>query len=74
MITSYADSFLKMIQPSDEERVAVEKSTQRQNSCKRWRKERHLRLTASNFGRVVLCKSNYSKLAEEILFSKTTKH
>ena len=70
MITSYADSFLKMIQPSDEERVAVEKSTQRQNSCKRWREERHLRLTASNFGRVVLRKSNYSKLAEEILFSK----
>ena len=32
--------------------------------------ERYLRLTASNFGWVMLCKSNYIKLAEEILHSK----
>lgn len=38
--------------------------------CKHQHEERYLRLTASNFGRVVLCKSSYSKLAEEILFSK----
>ena len=68
-ITSYADSFLKMIQPSDEQRKAVERKTRRQSSCVRWREERHLRLTASNFGRVVLRKSNFPKLAEEILFS-----
>ena len=29
-----------------------------------------MRLTASYFGRVMLCKSNYDKLAEEILFAK----
>jgi len=69
-ITSYADCFLKMMQPSDEQRKAVEKNTRRQSLCKRWREERYLRLTASNFGRVMLRKSNYPKLAEEIFFSK----
>ena len=68
-ITSYADSFLKMIRPSDEQRKAVERKTRRQGSCLRWREERHLRLTASNFGKVVLRKSNFPKLAEEITFS-----
>ena len=33
-------------------------------------RRRYLRLTASNFGRVMLRKSNYIKLAEEILHSK----
>lgn len=59
-----------MLKPNDEQRKAVEKATRRQSSSKRWREERYLRLTASNFGRVILRKSNYAKLAEEILFSR----
>ena len=69
-VVSYRDKFLKLLQPDGEQRKAVEKATRRQSSCKRWREERYLRLTASNFGRVMLRKSNYSKLAEEILFTK----
>ena len=69
-VVSYSDNFLKLIKPNDEQRKAVEKATRRQSSSKRWREERYLRLTASNFGRVILRKSNYAKLAEEILFSK----
>ena len=68
-VVSYSDNFLKLIKSNDEQRKAVEKATRRQSSSKRWREERYLRLTASNFGRVILHKSNYAK-AEEILFSK----
>ena len=69
-VVSYRDKFLKLLQPDGEQRKAVEKATRRQSSSKRWREERYLRLTASNFGRVMLRKSNYAKLAEEILFTK----
>ena len=68
-VVSYRDKFLKLLQPDGEQRKANEKATRRQSSCKRWREERYLRLTASNFGRVMLRKSNYGKLAEEILFT-----
>ena len=69
-VVSYSGNFLKLLQPDEEQRKAVEKATRRQSSSKRWREERYLRLTASNFGRVMLRKSNYGKLAEEILFTK----
>ena len=61
-----------MITPSDDQRRIVEENTRRQASCKRWKEERYLQLTASNFGRVMLHKSNHIKLAEEILHSKLT--
>ena len=70
VITSYFDKFVGMIKPSDDQRNLVEKKTRKQGSCKRWQEECHLRLTASNFGRVMLQRSNYEKLAEEILYSK----
>ena len=38
--------------------------------CKRWREEHNLRLIPSNFGRAMLRYSNFTKLAEEILFTK----
>ena len=69
-VISYSDNFLNLLQPDEEQRKAVEKATRRQSSSKRWRGEHFLRLTTSNFGRVMLCKSNYDKLAEEILFAK----
>ena len=69
-VICYSDNFLKLLQPDEEQLKAVEKATRRQASSKRWREERYLRLTASNFGRVMLRKSNYGKLAEEILFAK----
>ena len=59
-----------MITPSDDQRRVVEENTRRQASCKRWKEERYLRLTASNFGRVMLRRSNHIKLADEILNSK----
>ena len=67
---SYSDSFVKMIQPNKSQRKAVEKVTRQQNVCKCWREEHYLRFTASNFGRVILCRSNFTKLAKEILFTK----
>ena len=67
MVLSYGEKFVELIRSDDEQRRTVEKSTRRQSACKRWREERYLRL---NFGRVLLRKSNYAKLAEEILFSK----
>lgn len=70
VITSHFEKFVDMIKPSSDQRNLVEKKTRKQGSCKRWQEERHLRLTASNFGRVILRRSNYEKLAEEILYSK----
>lgn len=67
---SYSDSFVKMLQPNESERNAVEKVTRRQSVCKHWREECYVRLTASNFGRVMLRHSNFTKLAQEILFTK----
>lgn len=69
-ILSYGEKFVTMIQSDDEQQRTVEMATRHHSACKRWREERYLRLTASNFGRVLLQKSNYTKLAEEILFSK----
>ena len=69
-LTSYFDKFVSMITPSDDQRRVVEENTRRQASCKRWKEERYLRLTASNFGRVMLRRSNHIKLADEILNSK----
>ena len=34
----------------------------------RWHEERLYRLTASNFGQVIACKSGFDKLANDILF------
>ena len=69
-LTSYSYSFLKLTQPDDEQHKAVEKAIRQQSSSKWWREEHYSKLTASNFGRVILCYSNYAKLAEEILFTK----
>ena len=69
-LTSYFDKSVSMITPSDDQQRVVEENTRRQVSCKRWKEERYLRLTASNFGRVMLHRSNHIKLADEILYSK----
>ena len=69
-VLSYFGKFVMMIIPTDDQRRTVEENTRRQGGCKCWKAERYLRLTASNFGRVMLRQSNYSKLAEEILHSK----
>ena len=67
-VVSYSDAFVKMLQP-DERQRKVEKATRQQSVCKRWKEECYLRLTGSNFGRVMLRCSNFMKLAEEILFT-----
>lgn len=59
-----------MLQPDERQKKAVENATRRQSACKRWREEHYLRLIDSNFGRVLLRRSNFIKLAEEILFTK----
>jgi len=69
-VSSYLDKFIMLITPNDDQQRTVEENTRHQGGCKRWKKERYLRLTASNFGRVMLCQSNHAKLAEEILYSK----
>lgn len=69
-VVSYSDSFVQMLQPNESQRKAVEKATRRQSACKCWRKECYLRFTASNFRRVMLRCSNFTKLAEGTLFTK----
>ena len=69
-VSSYFDKFVMMITPTNDQQRTVEENTRRQGGCKRWKEERYLRLTASNFGRVMLRQSNHTKLAEEILHSK----
>ena len=54
-LMSYSYNFLKLTQPDDEQYKAVEKAIRQQSSSKWWREEHYSRLTASNFGRVILC-------------------
>ena len=60
--------FIMGITPSDAEKSAIEGKTRLQSLSVRWHEERLNRLTASNFGRVVLRKSAFDKLAKDILF------
>ena len=69
-IQSFGKTFMQGITPSSAEQKAIEEVTHRQAASKRWAEERHCRLTASNFGRVLMRRSNHSKLAHDILFTK----
>ena len=60
--------FIAGITPSDAEKAAIKEKTRLQSRSVRWHKERLNRLTASNFGRVIVRKSGFDKLAKDILF------
>jgi len=69
-ILSFGDTFIQGITPSSAEQKAIEEVTRRRAISKRWAEERYCRLTALNFGRVLMRRSNHSKLAHDILFTK----
>ena len=54
MLLAYGEKFIDMIKPDEDQQKNVKKSTRRQSACRCWEEERYLRLTASNFGRVLL--------------------
>lgn len=53
--------FLKKLNLTQEQIVLLERKTVGQSNCDEWRKERKLRLTASNFGKVAKLKPNTSR-------------
>jgi len=69
VIQEYGKEFIRSITPSDEEKVAIEEKTRLQSYSVRWHEERLNRLTASNFGRVIVHKSGFDKLVRDILFT-----
>ena len=70
VIQNYGREFIEGITSSAAEKVAIENKTLLQASAVRWHEERLNRLTASNFGRVMKCRSAFDKLAMDVLFAK----
>lgn len=48
----------------------IEEETRGQHQCEQWMKERKMRFTASNFGRVYRRQRNYEKFCEDLLTAK----
>lgn len=69
-VQQLGQQFISGITPSDSQRQLIEKKTRLQSECVRWHEERYCRLTASNFGRVIQRKSEFNKLALELLSTK----
>ena len=72
-LQKFGKCFIAEITPTDLQRELIERKTQLQANCVRWHEEQFCRLTASNFGKVVQWKSEFQKLALELLSNKTTK-
>ena len=68
IIQECGKEFTAGITPSDAEKAAIEEKTRLQSRSVRWHEERLNRLTASNFGRVIVRKSGFDKLAKDIVF------
>ena len=64
-VQQLGQQFISGITPSDSQRQRIEKKTRLQGEC-----VRYCRLTASNFGRVIQRKSEFHKLALELLSTK----
>jgi len=62
--------FIDAITSNSEQKTNIEKKTHTQASCACWHEERFCRLTASNFGAVIKCRSNHEKFAHSLLENK----
>ena len=69
-IQKLGEEFVAAIKPTAEEKTAIEEKTRLQANAVRWHEERFCRLTASNFGNLMLRRSGFDKLAKDILFTK----
>ena len=69
-IQKLGEEFVAALKPTADEMTAIEEKTRLQANAVRWHEEKYCRLTASNFGKVVLRKSEFDKLAKDILFTK----
>ena len=69
-IQEFGQRFISGITLSNSQKQLIEKKTHLQAECVRWHEERYCRLTASNFGRVIKRKSEFDKLATELLSTK----
>jgi hypothetical protein len=54
------EKFLKDLQKSPQQITAIEEETRSQSASQKWKQERHLRLTASNFGEICRMRSTTS--------------
>jgi len=62
--------FVNAITPDSHQRSEIEKATGMQANCVHWHEERYCRLTASNFGAAVKCRSAHTNLATSLLSRK----
>ena len=69
-IQKLGEEFVAALKPTTDEMTAIEEKTRLQANAVRWHEEKYCRLTASNFGKVVLRKSEFDKLAKDILFTR----
>ncbi|KAJ3637836.1 hypothetical protein MTP99_001262 [Tenebrio molitor] len=53
------EKFLKDLQKSPQQITAIEEETRSQSASQKWKQERHLRLTASNFGEICRMRSTF---------------
>ena len=67
-IQKLGEEFVAALKPTVEEKTTIEEKTRLQANAVRWHEERFCRLTASNFGKVVLRRSGFDKLAQDINF------
>ena len=71
-IQKLGEEFVTALKRTADEKTAIEEKTPLQGNAVRWHEERFCRLTASNFGNVVLRRSGFDKLAQDILFTKVS--
>ena len=69
-IQKLGEEFVAALKPTTDEMTAIEEKTRLQANAVKWHEEKYCRLTASNFGKAVLQKSEFDKLAKDILFTK----
>ena len=69
-IKEFGEKFIADITPTNDQQQMIEKKTLLQADSTRWHEERYCRLTASNFGRVLQRRSDFKKLASDLLSVK----
>ena len=69
-IKEFGEKFIVDITPTNDQQQMIEKKTRLQADCTRWHEERYCRLTASNFGQVLQRRSDFKKLASDLLSVK----
>ncbi|XP_065182559.1 uncharacterized protein LOC135813389 [Sycon ciliatum] len=67
VVVAWCDMFMRHMQVSRQQRHALEYRTRGQAGNRQWKMQRYGRLTASNFGVIVKCKSAHPSLVKRLL-------